>query len=92
MRSALCSEGPVKMQADAELAVARLPKDDAWRRPHCSFRAPQPSSSVTWIAATRFSSSAIEQAARIGSTETHAIAVGERSLIAAAPRRRPRSG
>ena len=30
MRSALCSEGPTKMQADAELAVARLPKDDAW--------------------------------------------------------------
>ncbi len=84
MRSALCSEGPVKMRADAELAVSRLPKDDAW----------VPAALLVQGAAAlllgdvergdAILEEAVAHAARIGSTETHAIAVGERSLIAAA--------
>ena len=84
MRSALCSEGPVKMQADAELAVARLPKDDAWAPAALLV---QGAAALLLGDVDRGDSileQAIEQAARIGSTETHAIAVGERSLIAAA--------
>ena len=30
MRSALCADGPMRMQADAKLAIAKLSKDDDW--------------------------------------------------------------
>ncbi len=84
MRSALCSDGPVKMQSDAELALARLPKDDAWIPAALLV---QGAAAVLLGDVDRGDSileHAVERAARIGSTETHAIAVGERSLIAAA--------
>jgi LuxR family transcriptional regulator, maltose regulon positive regulatory protein len=83
MRSALCSEGPVKMQADAELAVGRLPKDDAWAPAALLVQG----AAALLLGDTERGDSileqAVEQAARVGATETHAIAVGERSLIAA---------
>jgi LuxR family transcriptional regulator, maltose regulon positive regulatory protein len=84
MRSALCSEGPIKMQADAELAVARLPEDDAWAPAALLVQG----AAALLLGDVERGDSILEQAvalaARMGSTETHAIAVGERSLIAAA--------
>jgi LuxR family transcriptional regulator, maltose regulon positive regulatory protein len=84
MRSALCTDGPVKMQADAELAVAGLPKDDAWAPAALLVLG----AAALLLGDVKRSDSifeqAVERAARVGATETHAVAVGERSLIAAA--------
>jgi LuxR family maltose regulon positive regulatory protein len=84
MRAALCGDGPIKMQEDAELAVASLPKDDPWL----------PAALLVQGAAALLVGEigrgdatleqAVERAGRIGSTETHAIAVGERSMVASA--------
>ena len=84
MRAALCADGPAKMQADAESAVESLPKDDAWLP---AARLVQGAAALLLGHADRADSilaEAVELAARMGATETHAIAAGERSLIAAA--------
>jgi LuxR family maltose regulon positive regulatory protein len=84
MRAALCADGPTKMQADAESAVASLPKDDAWLPAALLV---QGAAAILLGDADRADpilAEAVELAARIGATETHAIAAGERSLIAAA--------
>jgi LuxR family transcriptional regulator, maltose regulon positive regulatory protein len=84
VRSALCADGPAKMQSDAKSAISKLPEGDAWL----------PAALLVHGAATVLLGDAdradvifeeaVERAARTGSNETHAIAVAERSLIAAA--------
>jgi LuxR family transcriptional regulator, maltose regulon positive regulatory protein len=84
MRSALCTEGPAKMQADAEAALAKLAKDDAWRPAALLVQGAAAVLLGDSNRADTILAEAVERGARIGSTETHAVAVGERSLIAAA--------
>jgi LuxR family transcriptional regulator, maltose regulon positive regulatory protein len=84
MRSALCADGPAKMQADAESAIAKLPKDDAWLPAALLVQGAAAMMLGDADRADPILAEAVERAARIGSTETHAVAVGERSLIAAA--------
>jgi LuxR family maltose regulon positive regulatory protein len=84
MRAALCTEGPATMQADAESAVARLAKDDAWLPAALLVQGAAAALLGEVGRADSIFAEAVERAARIGSTETHAVAVGERALIAAA--------
>ena len=84
MRSALCADGPARMQADAESAIANLAKDDAWLPAALLVQGAAAALLGDTDRADSILAEAVERAARIGSTETHAVAVGERSLIAAA--------
>jgi LuxR family maltose regulon positive regulatory protein len=84
MRSALCADGPARMQADAESAIAKLAKDDAWLPAALLVQGAAAALLGDTDRADSILAKAVERAARIGSTETHAVAVGERSLIAAA--------
>jgi LuxR family maltose regulon positive regulatory protein len=84
MRAALCTDGPAKMQADAESAVARLARDDAWLPAALLVDGVAALLLGDAEVADVFFAEAVERGARIGSTETHAIAAAERSLIAAA--------
>lgn len=84
MRSALCGDGPAQMLADAEAARAKLGEGSRWR----------PSALLVEGAAAILlgqdarAESILEEAAleaeRLGSTETRVVALGERSLLAAA--------
>jgi LuxR family maltose regulon positive regulatory protein len=84
MRSAMCPEGPAKMQADAAAARIKLTRGAAWR----------PSALLVEGAAAvllgederadPILAEAAVEAERLGSTETRVIAVGERSLLASA--------
>ena len=84
MRSALCANGPAKMLADAEAAVAKLGSDATWR----------PSALLVEGAAAillgndenadPLLAEAALEAERLGSTETRVVALAERSLLAAA--------
>jgi LuxR family maltose regulon positive regulatory protein len=84
MHSALCADGPAKMQADAESAIAKLPKDDAWLPAALLVQGAAAVLLGDADQADPILAEAVERAAQVGSTETHAVAVGERSLIAAA--------
>ena len=84
MRSALCADGPVRMQADAESAIAKLAKDDVWLPSALLVHGAAAALLGDTDRADSILAEAVERAARIGSTETRAVAVGERSLIAAA--------
>jgi LuxR family maltose regulon positive regulatory protein len=84
MRAAMCAEGPAKMQADAASAVAKLGKDDLWRPAALLVQGAAALLLGDSDGADPIFAEAVERAARIGSTETHAVAVGERSLIAVA--------
>jgi LuxR family maltose regulon positive regulatory protein len=84
MRSALCADGPAKMEADAESAVTSLPKDDAWLPAALLVQGAAAMLLGDAERADPILAEAVKLAARTGSTETHAIAAGERSLIAAA--------
>jgi LuxR family transcriptional regulator, maltose regulon positive regulatory protein len=84
MRSALCADGPARMQADAESAISKLAKDDAWLPAALLVQGAAAALLGDADRADSILAEAVERAAQIGSTETHAVAVGERSLIAAA--------
>jgi LuxR family transcriptional regulator, maltose regulon positive regulatory protein len=84
MHAAMCTEGPAKMQADAHLAVAKLGKDDPWRPAALLVQGAAALLLGDTDRADPILAEAVERSARIGSTETHAVAVGERSLIATA--------
>jgi LuxR family transcriptional regulator, maltose regulon positive regulatory protein len=84
MRAAICADGPEKMQEDAEVAVANLPKDDLWG-PEALL--------VQGVAAVLLGdgergdsllADALDEAARLGATEACVVGLGERSLLAAA--------
>jgi LuxR family transcriptional regulator, maltose regulon positive regulatory protein len=83
MRAAMCAEGPAKMQADADSAVAKLGRDDPWRPAALLVQGAAAQLLGDTDRADPILEEAVERSARIGSTETHAIAVAERSLIAA---------
>jgi LuxR family maltose regulon positive regulatory protein len=72
------------MQADAESAVAKLAKDDAWLPSALLVQGAAAALLGDTDRADSILAEAVERAARIGSNEAHAVAVGERSLIAAA--------
>jgi LuxR family transcriptional regulator, maltose regulon positive regulatory protein len=83
MRSALCTEGPAQMQADAEAAVKKLAPDDPWRPAALLVQGAAAALLGDTERADTILADAVERAATIGSKETHSIALGERSLIAA---------
>src|SRR5262245_16669601 len=84
MRAALCVDGPKKMRSEAESAVAKLRKDEAWLPAAPLARGAADLLLGDAEAADVSFAEAVERAARAGSTETHALAVGERALIASA--------
>jgi LuxR family maltose regulon positive regulatory protein len=84
MRAAMCTGGPAKMQADADSAVAKLGRDDLWRPAALLVQGAAALLLGDTDRADPIFAEAVESSARIGSTETHAVAAGERSLIAAA--------
>jgi LuxR family maltose regulon positive regulatory protein len=83
MRSALCTDGPAQMQADAQAAVAKLASDDPWRPAALLVQGAAATLLGDTERADKILADAVERAAAIGSTETHSIALGERSFIAA---------
>jgi LuxR family maltose regulon positive regulatory protein len=84
MRAALCADGATQMQADAEAAVARLASDDPWRPAALLVRGAAAMLFRDLERADAVLTEAVERATTIGSTETRAIALGERSMLAAA--------
>jgi LuxR family maltose regulon positive regulatory protein len=89
-RAAMCPSGPERMQVDARSALAKLKKDDRWR----------PAALITYgVAALLLGDDesaessmveAAEESERLGCTDTLALALAERSLLATAnddPRR-----
>jgi LuxR family transcriptional regulator, maltose regulon positive regulatory protein len=84
MRSTMCTDGPEQMQIDARSAVAKLPKDDAWRP--VALLAHGAAALVlgdTERAESRMAEAA-EESERLGCAETRAVAMAELSLLAAA--------
>ncbi len=84
MRAALCSNGPAQMQADAGAAVSKLAADDPWRPAALLVRGAADMLLGDTENADAALAEAVERAATAGSTETRAIALGERSMLAAA--------
>jgi len=84
MRAALCAGGTVQMDADAKAAIAKLAADDPWRPAALLVRGAAAMLLGDLEGADAVLSEAAERAATTGSTETLAIALGERSMLAAA--------
>ncbi len=84
MRAALCTDGAVQMQADAEAAVAKLAADDPWRPAALLVQGAAATLLEDNERADVVLAEAVERAATTGSIETRAIAFAERSLLAAA--------
>ena len=84
MRAALCADGTAQMQADAKAAVAKLASDDPWRPAALLVRGAAAMLLGDLEGPDAVLAEAVELAATNGSTETRAIALGERSMLAAA--------
>jgi LuxR family maltose regulon positive regulatory protein len=84
MRAALCTDGPAQMQAHAGAAVSKLAADDPWRPAALLVRGAADMLLGDRDSADAALAEAVERAATSGSTETRAIALGERSMLAAA--------
>ena len=84
MRAALCTDGPAQMQAHASDAVSKLAADDPWRPAALLVRGTADVLLGDRDSADAVLAEAVERAAMSGSTETRAIALGERSMLAAA--------
>ena len=84
MRAALCTDGPAQMQAHASDAVSKLAADDPWRPAALLVRGAADVLLGDRDSADAALAEAVERAATSGSTETRAIALGERSMLAAA--------
>jgi LuxR family maltose regulon positive regulatory protein len=84
MRAAFCADGAAQMQADAEAAVSKLGADDSWRPAALLVRGAADALLGNLKRADAILVEAVERAAATGSTETRAIALGERSMLAAA--------
>ncbi|HEX6680827.1 MAG TPA: LuxR C-terminal-related transcriptional regulator [Gaiellaceae bacterium] len=84
MRSALCADGPAQMLADAERARAKLGPGSTWRPSALLVEG----AAAILLGQNAKAESILEEAAleaeRLGSTETRVVALGERSLLAAA--------
>jgi LuxR family maltose regulon positive regulatory protein len=83
MRAALCTDGPAQMQAHASAAVSKLAADDPWRPAALLVRGAADVLLGDRDSADAALAEAVERAATSGSTETRAIALGERSMLAA---------
>jgi LuxR family maltose regulon positive regulatory protein len=84
MRAALCCDGPTQMHADAKAAVSKLAADDPWRPAALLVQGAADTLIGDTQRADATLAEAVERAAKIGSTETRAIALGQRSMLAAA--------
>jgi len=84
MRSALCANGPAKMLADAEAALAKLGSDATWRPSALLVEGAAAILLDNGEKADPLLAEAALEAERLGSTETRVIALGERSVLAAA--------
>ena len=84
MRAALCADGSAQMQADARAAASKLAVDDPWRPAALLVRGAADMLLGHLDGADASLVEAVDRAATTGSTETRAIALGERSILAAA--------
>jgi LuxR family transcriptional regulator, maltose regulon positive regulatory protein len=84
MRAALCADGPAQMQADARAAASKLAADDAWRPAALLVRGAAETLLADLESADATLAEAVDRAATTGSAETRAIALGMRSMLAAA--------
>ncbi|MGN6430267.1 MAG: AAA family ATPase [Gaiellaceae bacterium] len=84
MRSALCANGPAKMLADAEAAVAKLGSNATWRPSALLVEGAAAILLGNDAKADPLLAEAAQESERRGSTETQVIALGERSLLAEA--------
>ena len=84
MRAALCVEGPTQMHADADAAVSKLAADDPWHPAALLVHGAADTLLGNTERADETLTEAVECAAKVGSTETRAIALGQRSMLASA--------
>ena len=84
MRAALCADGPAQMLADARAALSKLVADDPWRPAALLVRGTAEVLLGDVERADAALSEAADRAATTGSTETRAVALGERAMLAAA--------
>jgi LuxR family transcriptional regulator, maltose regulon positive regulatory protein len=82
MRSALCADGPARMQADAEAALAKLGEDDAWLPEALLVRGVATVLAGESGRGDAILADAAEAAGRFGLAATSVIALGERALLA----------
>ena len=83
MRSAMCSDGPERMERDAKAALAELPEGEMWRASALLTKGAAAILLGENDRADSILAEAVLEAERLGATETRAVAVGERSLLAA---------
>jgi LuxR family transcriptional regulator, maltose regulon positive regulatory protein len=84
MRSMMCMEGVDRMQVDAETALRRLAPGEDWRPSALLVRGVAVSLVGDAELADSILAEAAEEAGRLSATETRVLAMGERSLLAAA--------
>ena len=84
MRSAMCARGPKRMKTDAEAALARRSRNGSWRSSALLMEGTAALLLGDEDRADSILAEAVAEAEELGSAETRAVAVGERSLLAAA--------
>jgi LuxR family maltose regulon positive regulatory protein len=84
MRAAMCADGPERMQDDAATALAKLQKDDRWRPSALLSRGAAAMLLGQVDQAESIMLETADESRRLGCTETRAVAIAERSLLAAA--------
>ena len=84
MRSAMCSSGPAQMRADAVAARSKLRRGASWRPSALLVEGAAAILLGDDVKADSILAEAAVEAERLGSNETRVIALGERSVLAAA--------
>jgi LuxR family maltose regulon positive regulatory protein len=92
VRAAMCAEGVEAMLAAAESALSRLEPDDCWRAYGLLLQGTGYALLGERERADAILGRAVNAARRLGSTETHALALTERALVAAEDGERVRAG
>jgi LuxR family maltose regulon positive regulatory protein len=84
LRAAMCREGAEQMLRDAEGALAELPAGSQWRPTGLLLQGAAHVLLGDDERGDGFFADAAEAAERLGATDTHVVAISERSLLAAA--------
>jgi LuxR family maltose regulon positive regulatory protein len=84
LRATLCADGVERMERDVEAALAELAADNPWRPTALLLRGVARALQGDGDAADRALAAAADAAATAGATATRLVAIGERSLLAAA--------
>jgi LuxR family maltose regulon positive regulatory protein len=83
MRSTQCADGPARMEADADAALARLPADDPWRSAALLAKGVAAALLGDPDRAKPFIDQAAVESERLARTDTFVVATAERALLAA---------